>query len=306
VKVLLQPGKFRRAARRLGWQSFNTAFLAMTPRLLIAAMAIESPDQMVALYAATVDKRLDIPDEEVIAYANLAIAALNPLNNLTQPPANGSRPQFVLLIDKSPKVQAAMLFLIGAANNRSAQLIGASPVSTGRPGDYDYFETPLGVFAHSLANLDFRAEGSKNSYGIRGYGSKGMRVYDFGWQAAKKTWGNFQISTMRLQMHATDPVFLEPRLGSVQSKGCIRIPASLNRLLDRYGVLDADYDIAVAQGRSFWVLDPQRVSTPWSGRYLIVVESSREQRPAWSPAPVSIKSSMAEHMRQTRTMKESP
>jgi hypothetical protein len=289
VKILLQPGKFRRAACRLGWQSFHTAVLVMTPCLLVAAMAIESPDQMVALYAATVDKRLDIPDKEVTAYANLAIAALNAVNTLAQAPANGSHPQFVLLIDRSPKVQAAMLFLIDAASNRSAQLIGASPVSTGRPGGYDYFETPLGVFAHSLANLDFRAEGSKNNYGIRGYGSKGMRVYDFGWQAAKKTWGTFQISTMRLQMHATDPVVLEPRLGSVQSKGCIRIPATLNRLLDRYGVLDADYDIAVAQGRSFWVLDPQRVSTPWSGRYLIVVESSREQRPIWSPDPPQTK-----------------
>lgn len=46
---------------------------------------------------------------------------------------------------------------------------------------------------------------------------------------------------MRLQMHATDPDLLERRLGSAQSKGCIRIPASLNRLIDCYGVLDAEY-----------------------------------------------------------------
>lgn len=291
MRLAPQPGKFCQAACELGCQLFNAALLALIPCI---AVAIESPEQMVALYAATVDKRLDIPDEEVTVYAHLAIEALN------QVPANDSAPQFALLIDRSPKVQAAMLFLIGATTNRSAQLIGASPVSTGRPGGYDYFETPLGVFAHSLANLDFRAEGSKNSYGIRGYGSKGMRVFDLGWQAAKKTWGDFQLSTMRLQMHATDPDVLEPRLGSVQSKGCIRIPATLNRLLDQYSVLDADYELALAQGKNFWVLDPQRQSTPWAGRYVIVIDSMRAQRPVWSPAPALIKSTIPGRLRQTR------
>jgi hypothetical protein len=284
MRLAPQPGKFCQAACELGcWQLFNAALLALIPCI---AVAIESPEQMVALYAATVDKRLNIPDEEATVYAELAIDALK------QVPAADSASQFVLLIDRSPKVQAAMLFLIGAATTRSAQLIGASPVSTGRPGGYDYFETPLGVFAHSLANLDFRAEGSKNSYGIRGYGSKGMRVFDLGWQAAKKTWGDFQLSTMRLQMHATDPDVLESRLGSVQSKGCIRIPATLNRLLDQYSVLDADYELAVAQGKTFWVLDPQRQSTPWAGRYVIIIDSMRAQRPAWAPAPTLMKSSM--------------
>ena len=76
---------------------------------------------------------------------------------------------------------------------------------------------------------------------------------------------------MRLQMHATDPDLLERRLGSVQSKGCIRIPASLNRVIDRYGVLDADYERA------------QRTPVPFPGRYLMVVDSEREDRPQWSP-----------------------
>ena len=49
---------------------------------------------------------------------------------------------------------------------------------------------------------------------------------------------------MRLQMHATDADRLEPLLGSARSKGCIRIPASLNRLLDHFGLLDADYTIS--------------------------------------------------------------
>ena len=64
---------------------------------------------------------------------------------------------------------------------------------------------------------------------------------------------------MRLQMHATDPVLLEPHLGHAESKGCIRIPARLNRFIDRYGLLDADYAAALARGETLWVLAPDRL-----------------------------------------------
>jgi hypothetical protein len=138
------------------------------------------------------------------------------------------------------------------------------------------------VFEHTIANLDFRAEGTRNEFGIRGYGVKGMRVFDFGWQQAPKGWGDRQPSTMRLQMHATDPTYLEPRLGTIQSKGCVRIPASLNRFIDHYGLLDADYEEAMREGAHFWMLDPYRQSTPWSGRYLIVVDSGSSERPTWT------------------------
>ena len=57
---------------------------------------------------------------------------------------------------------------------------GAAPVSTGLPGCCEHFLTPLGVFDHSLANPDFRAEGTKNKLGFRGYGRKGLRIYDPG------------------------------------------------------------------------------------------------------------------------------
>jgi hypothetical protein len=36
------------------------------------------------------------------------------------------------------------------------------------------------VFEHTLDNPDFRAEGTVNEFGIRGYGTKGMRIFDFG------------------------------------------------------------------------------------------------------------------------------
>lgn len=81
------------------------------------------------------------------------------------------------------------------------------------------------------------------------------------------------------QKHATDPDLLEHRLGSAQSKGCIRIPASLNRLLDHYGVRHAGYEQALREGRKLWILDAQRKPVPNIGRYLIVVESGRKDRP---------------------------
>jgi hypothetical protein len=88
-----------------------------------------------------------------------------------------------------------------------------------------------------------------------------------------------------LQMHSTDARLLEPRLGTAQSEGCIRIPGSLNIFVDRYGILDGDYEEAMAAGQRFWVLGPDRTPTPWSGRYLVVVDSKRTTRPAWSPLP---------------------
>jgi hypothetical protein len=170
-------------------------------------------------------------------------------------------------------------------------LLGASPVSTGRAGGFEHFLTPLGVFEHSPANPDFRSEGTRNEHGIRGYGSKGLRVFDFGWHPARKTWGDRAESVMRLQVHATDPDLLEPRLGSAQSKGCIRIPASLNKLIDQFGLMDAAYEQAPAQGKAPWVLYPQRMPTPWSGRYLVVLQTERAERPSWSPDPQPAKKS---------------
>ena len=89
-----------------------------------------------------------------------------------------------------------------------------------------------------------------------------MRVYDFGWVEAERGWGKGGRSEIRLQMHATDPVYLEPRLGQAASKGCVRIPAALNRIVDAFGLLDADYLDAVARGDALWVL--RRDRTPVS------------------------------------------
>lgn len=242
-----------------------------------ALAAEESPATMAARYAQEVDKRLTLPAAEVARYGALAQQMLQAAGIALD------RPQYLVLVDRSPQVQA--LLLLWMAPPASPLLIGASPVSTGRGGEYDYFETPTGVFSHNTANPDFRAEGTFNEKGIRGFGLRGMRVFDFGWQQGRRGWGDRGISPMRLLLHATDPEQLEPRLGSVQSKGCVRIPASLNRLLDQHGLLDADYEAALLTGQHFWVLSPQRTPVTDAGRYLIVVDTQRTERPDWSPSP---------------------
>lgn len=243
-----------------------------------AAPALAQPQgESALLYAAEVDRRLEVPPQAQQAVLRLLDEALASAGLPDLPP------QHVLVVDRSPQVQAA--FLVLRTPDRRWQWVGASPVATGRVGSFDHFRTPLGVFAHSLDNLDFRAEGTFNSNGIRGYGVRGMRVFDFGWAEAERGWGKGGTGTMRLQMHATDPARLEPRLGQPGSKGCIRIPATLNAFLDRRGVLDADYEQGLAAGRSLWMLRADRAPLPWPGRWLVVVDSQLPRRPDWSPDP---------------------
>lgn len=241
-----------------------------------SAYAIETAIELRQIFAKTIDRTLTLPDEEQHYYAELLIYKLHQadLHNL---PA-----QYILLIDRNPRVQAGLLFWLSEED--IPEFIGASPVSTGKENGYDFFETPLGIFEHLSKNLDFRAEGTKNKRGLMGYGEKGMRVYDFGWVTARKTWLP-EMGNMRLQLHSTDLLHLEPKLGSTQSKGCIRIPATLNKLLDHYGILDADYEQNKFKINVRNALDADREINLWAGKYLIVVDSRRLNRPDWSPKP---------------------
>lgn len=253
-----------------------------TALLLAIALAFAAPLRstaatdapLAAEFAVEVDKRLELPDEERAGYAKRLAAALSAAGRIDL------EAQYVLLVDRSPRVQAIFVYWLSPEGGWS--LVGASPVSTGRPGEFDHFYTPLGVFSHTLDNMDFRAEGTQNKLGIRGYGARGMRVYDFGWVMGERGWNGGGPGEMRLQMHATDPTVLEPRLGRWHSKGCIRIPAALDRFIDRHGLIDADYERAVLAGRNLWVLLPDRTPTPWAGRYLVVVDSERSARPRWA------------------------
>jgi hypothetical protein len=232
------------------------------------------------VFAQTVTRRLKVPAGEQRAYANRLQTALtaNTLGNLSG--------EYVALVDRNANVQALFLFF-RAAPADNWQMIGASPVSTGRPGEYDHFITPLGVFEHTPSNMDFRSEGTQNENHIRGYGKRDMRIFDLGWAQGERGWGKGGMSQMRLQMHATDPDRLEPLLGIRHSKGCVRIPASLNTFLDHYGILDAEYLALIDSGKSLWVLKSDRQIMPWAGRYIVVVDSQRKGRPAWAPVPGS-------------------
>jgi len=253
--------------------------------LILAALALHSASpptleldsgtELSTLFAEQVDRRLELTDDQQGRYAERLSAALAAAG------LGDVGPQYFVLVDIAPKAQAAMIYW--KSPDGEFHFVGASPASSGRPGEFEHFVTPIGVFEHSIANLDFRAEGTKNEYGVRGYGVKGMRVYDFGWQRAARGWGGHGESMMRLQMHATDPDMLESRLGTRQSKGCIRIPATLNVFIDRYGLLDADYEQAAAQGKHLWVLRPDRQPTPWSGRYLVIVDPRQVHRPDAGP-----------------------
>jgi hypothetical protein len=258
--------------------------------VLLCGLAVANPVDLSAealvewsgRFAREVDHRLDVPLADQQQYIVLLRQTLTEAN-LPDPAA-----QAFLLVDRSPQVQAAFIVLRTQAGGW--YWVGATAVSTGKTGTFEHFLTPLGVFAHTLDNPDFRAQGTFNKNHIRGYGLRGMRVFDFGWQVAERGWGAGGTSKMRLQMHATDPRVLEPHLGRVASEGCIRIPATLNVFLDGHGILDADYEQAQASGKVQWVLKRDRQTIAWPGRYMVIVDSKTIDRPPWSPLPNSTSS----------------
>ncbi len=269
--------------------------------LAVSSTRAEDGTVLATAFQLEVKPALDVPEPDQARYAALLESAL----------ASAAIPlfksQYVVLVDSNPHVQAVFIYwldsqvsskVMTSADFKSSsdrfRFIRASPVSSGKPGRFDYFTTPLGVFAHTLDNKDFRVEGTLNSLGIRGLGDKGMRVFDFGWAEGVRGWGKGGTSQMRLLIHATDPDYLEKYLGVARSKGCIRIPETLNIFIDRYGILDADYELALANGEKLWMLRPDRMPTLWSGRYLVIIDSDSTERPAWSPAPEARQSAPGE------------
>jgi lipoprotein-anchoring transpeptidase ErfK/SrfK len=184
------------------------------------------------------------------------------------------RPQLLVVVDRNPRVQQMRILV--ARPDADWQDLGGTRVSTGQTGRFDYYLTPTGVFLHTDAILDWRAEGTFNENHIRGLGLKGMRVWDFGWQTAIKGWGTEEQGQIRLLIHATDPANLERRLGRPASKGCVRIPAAMNRFLDRRGVLDADYErVALEDPRFAALLSADHTPTPLAGNMLVVIDTSQ-------------------------------
>lgn len=245
----------------------------------IPAAADTNPESMIAVFDKNVKKSIKLSVEAQQLYGDMLREELAKAK-ITALPS-----QFVVVVDRNSLVQTALIYWVekraADSANLTAMLIGAAPVATGSSGRFDHYITPTGVFPHSLDNPDYRAQGTKNENGIMGYGKKGMRVFDFGWQTATKAWSKPEPRQIRFQMHATDPRVLETRLGAPGSKGCVRIPSDLNAFIDHYGILDADYEAAAASGSKIWILKKDREPTPWSGRLLVVVDSDVKTRPEW-------------------------
>jgi len=71
--------------------------------------------------------------------------------------------QYTVLVDRNPYVQAAMIYWMSA--DGKFHFIGASPVSSGKPGKFEHFITPTGVYEHTVQHPDYRAEGTRNKFG---------------------------------------------------------------------------------------------------------------------------------------------
>ena len=184
------------------------------------------------------------------------------------------RPQTLLLVDRSPAVQRLWV-VVAMPGAVPWQSVGAVRVSTGKPGRLEHFKTPVGVFTNTPAILGYRAQGTFNEHHIRGNGLKGMRVWDLGWQTTEDWRKPAAITAVRLEMHATDPTFLEARLGRPDSEACVRIPAAFNQFLDHSGLIDMQLVQLAGQDRAIAALLPKdRLTTRLAGDKVIVVDSA--------------------------------
>lgn len=164
-------------------------------------------------------------------------------------PAPPRAPQYVLVVDSCREVQAAFLYwrLLG----RRWELVGASPASTGCSRQRGHLPTPLGAFASRSPGLRMTTAAS--------------RVYDFGLQRAQRPEGGWAPLHLRARAASGEDAAM---LGTQRSDGCVLLPRSLVAFLDRHGLLDG------ASGGP----------VPFAGRYLVVVDSERDQRPDWAAA----------------------
>jgi hypothetical protein len=229
-------------------------------------LAGETPDSLAARYASEVDRRLLLPPDEAQRYGALA------LQSLRAEAIAPILPQYLVLVDRSPQVQALLLFWLTPLDE--AVLIGASPISTGRGGEFEYFETPTGVFAHNPANPDFRAEGTVNEKGIAASAAGARASTSAGTGAARLDNGSTAPPAARHRPQRLGPCWV-----AVQGH---RAPTTLIQLLDRYGLLDADYDAPARRPASGCC----RRSAPRArGQPLPGDRRHRAHAPDWSPAP---------------------
>lgn len=176
--------------------------------------------------------------------------------------------QYLVYADRNPDQQLVLVCFYDAGLKK-VEILGADKTSTGNPNRNGFFETPLGFLKSTPEIMGYRAQGTKNSKGWRGLGGKDSRIWDFGWQ---RTYKNGCLIQIRLLMHATDPDFGEPRLGRVDSKGCIRISAKFNQFLDHFGIIDKEYEERNS-AKKIWLLKADREPVNYAGKYVLVGDS---------------------------------
>lgn len=214
----------------------------------VRAAGVCTPRDLARRYAALVDRQLQVPENEAIIYGGLAE------NEIASAQRALPGPQYVLVVDSCPAVQAAFLFFRLLPGRYD--LVGAAPASTGNPEQAGCLATPCGVFPQSEVDYARRLS---------------SRVYDFGRQRARRgSTGGFE--PLRLQARAANGR-TGALLGKPQSDGSILLPPDLIAFLDQFGVLD--------DGRQE-ALTPGGEALPFAGSYLVVVDSERDERPDWA------------------------
>ena len=183
--------------------------------------------------------------------------------------------QYFVFVDRNPSVQFVTVGFYDAGR-KQIDFLGTDLISSGNiEKGGDYFETPTGVFENLVDNFSYRALGTPNQDGWRGLGAKDSRVWDFGDQKGYKKYKNGNtVSQMRLLMHSTDPDKGEPRLGRIDSKGCVRISHGLNGFLDTYAILDRNYELWIKTKPDSWLLRKDRKPVSYPGKFLIIGDSS--------------------------------
>lgn len=247
------PARLSRRGLLLG-----AAAAACLPLPAVAtATAIYTPHELRQAYRREVRRRLHVPPEEVRLYGGISEMQLFSTSQELL------APQYLLVVDCNPHVQAGFLFWRLVPG--SYELVGASPVSTGRERA-DAVDAVRGLLEEVAP-----AEGACALAPARTCRSGDLRVYDFGWPALH---ARPVRRDLRVQVRGADGAAAHG-LGSPCAEDCILVPASLVTFLDEYGVLDGD------SGR------PQRHVLPFRGRHLLVVDSERDERPQWSPPPLA-------------------
>ena len=181
--------------------------------------------------------------------------------------------QYFVVVDRNPEKQNAFLAFYNS-ETKKIEISNPTKISTGSKSK-KHFITPLGWFENTMDNGSYRALGTKNENGIRGIGKKGMRVFDFGWTKANAGWKENFIIDIRFQMHATDPDYLEKRLGKPDSQGCVRINSSFNEFLDKFGILDKHYEESATPK---WVLRKDRTPVANAGSFLLVIDTAKNPK----------------------------